>query len=129
MIDTNIAIHLRDGLESVLRKVEAHSDAVALSALSLAELQRGLYKSPALWASRKARLDTILETIPVLPFDAEAAEAYGRIIAQIGWSRGREFDRMIASHAISTHRTLITANVADFRDVPALQFEDWTGDA
>ena len=27
---------------------------------------------------------------------------YGRIIAQCGWVRGRDFDRMIAAHAIST---------------------------
>jgi tRNA(fMet)-specific endonuclease VapC len=129
MIDTNIAIHLRDGLESVLRRIEAHSGAVAISALSLAELQRGLYKSPALWASRKARLDTILRSIPILPFDAEAVEAYGRIVAQIGWSRGREFDRMIAGHALATRRVLVTANTADFADVPGLAIENWVIDA
>ena len=70
LIDTNIAIHLRDGLEPVLDKVAELRDAVAMSALSLAELQRGLYKSPQLWAIRQARLAVILRSIPVLPFDA-----------------------------------------------------------
>ena len=31
LLDTNIAIHLRDGLESVLAKISEHGDAVALS--------------------------------------------------------------------------------------------------
>jgi len=40
--------------------------------------------------------------IPVLPFDAAAAIAYGQIIAQCGWVKGRDYDRMIAAHAVST---------------------------
>jgi tRNA(fMet)-specific endonuclease VapC len=67
-----------------------------------------------------------LRSIPVLPFDATAAEAYGRVIAQIGWVKGRDFDRMIASHAISSGRILVTANTADFADVPGLTIENWT---
>jgi tRNA(fMet)-specific endonuclease VapC len=131
LIDTNIAIHLRDGLESVLAKMTEHRGAVALSALSLAELQRGLHKSPEDQARRRARLATILLSIPVLSFDAAAAEVYGRVIraigcGAIGWVKGRDFDRMIASHAISSGRALVTANSADFRDIPGLRIEDWT---
>jgi tRNA(fMet)-specific endonuclease VapC len=96
-----------------------------MSALSLAELQRGLYKSPQLWAIRQARLAVILRSIPVLPFDAVAAEAYGQVIAQIGWAKGRDFDRMIAAHAISSDRILVTANTTDFADVPGLAIENW----
>lgn len=124
LIDTNIAIHLRDGLEPVLTKMAEHGGAVALSVLSLAELQRGLYKRPENWAIRRARMATMLLSIPVLPFDAIAAEAYGQVVAQIGWVRGRDFDRMIASHAISSRRILVTANTADFLDIPGLRIED-----
>jgi tRNA(fMet)-specific endonuclease VapC len=126
LIDTNIAIHLRDGLEPVLAKMMEHRGAVTLSALSLAELQRGLHKSPADEAHRRARLTTILLSIPVLSFDAAAAEAYARVIGAIGWVKGRDFDRMIASHAISSGRILVTANSAEFRDIPGLRIEDWT---
>ncbi len=38
LIDTNIAIHLRDGSEPILAKMAKHHGNVALSALSLAEL-------------------------------------------------------------------------------------------
>ena len=63
--------------------------------------------------------------LPVLPFDASAAVVYGRIIAQCGWARGRDYDRMIAAHAISSHSILVTNNLADFTDIPGLSTENW----
>jgi len=125
LIDTNIAIHLRDGTEAVLDKFARHRGAVLLSALSLAELQRGLYRDAGLTALRMARLNLLLEDIPVLAFDAVAAEAYGRITAQCGWVKGRDFNRMIAAHAIATASVLISDNIADFRDIPGLKIENW----
>ena len=92
--DTNIAIHARDGTEAVLDKLAAHDGEVLLSALSLAEPQWGVYRDPSLRAIRQARLEALLRGLPVLPFDATAALAYDRIIAQCGWVRGRDFDRM-----------------------------------
>ena len=125
LIDTNIAIHARDGTDAVLDRLAEHDGEVLLSALSLAEMQRGLYKYPADTVIRRMRLEALLKHIPVLPFDAVAAEAYGRIIAQRGWVRGRDYDRMIAGHAISTCSVLVTDNVADFRDIPGLEVENW----
>jgi tRNA(fMet)-specific endonuclease VapC len=66
----------------------------------------------------------VLRDIPVLPFDARAAKAYGEIIAQCGWIKGRDFDRMIAGHALATASVLITDNTGDFRDVPGLAIEN-----
>ena len=125
LIDTNIAIHARDGTESVLEKLAEHDGAVLLSALSLAELQRGLYKNPAYTALRRVRLEVLMEHIPILPFDAAAARIYGHIIAQCGWLKGRDYDRMIAAHAISTGSVLVTNNAADFRDIAGLSIENW----
>jgi tRNA(fMet)-specific endonuclease VapC len=125
LIDTNIAIHARDGTDVVLNKLAEHDGEVLLSALSLAELQRGLHRNPAYAAIRQARLEVLLRGLPVLPFDALAARAYGRIIAECGWARGRDYDRMIAAHAISTRSILVTDNEADFRDIPGLSVENW----
>ena len=125
LIDTNIAIHARDGTDAVLDKLAEHDGAVLLSALSLAELQRGLYKDERETAVRQIRLEILLRHIPVLPFDAAAAIAYGQIIAQCGWVKGRDYDRMIAAHAISTSSVLVTNNGADFRDIPGLSVENW----
>jgi tRNA(fMet)-specific endonuclease VapC len=125
LIDTNIAIHARDGVDAVLEKLAAHEGAVLISALSLAELQRGLYKDTQEGQLRKARLDVLLADIPILPFGEAAAVAYGRIIAQRGWSRRRDFDRMIAAHALATASILVTNNQADFRDIPGLTLANW----
>ena len=125
LIDTNIAIHARDGTDAVLVKLAEHDGAVLLSALSLAELQRGLYKDPGQTAVRQVRLEVLLRHIPVLPFDAEAAVAYGKIIAECGWVKGRDYDRMIAAHAIASASVLVTNNSADFSDIPELSVENW----
>jgi tRNA(fMet)-specific endonuclease VapC len=68
----------------------------------------------------------LLNHIPVLPFDARSAQIYGQIIAQCGWAKGRDFDRMIAAHAIASASVLVTANLSDFKDIPGLQVENWT---
>jgi tRNA(fMet)-specific endonuclease VapC len=125
LIDTNIAIHARDGTDAVLDKLAEYGGEVLLSALSLAELQRGIYRDSNLTAIRQARLEILLRGLPVLPFDAAAAVAYGRIIAQCGWAKGRDYDRMIAAHAISSGCILVTNNEADFRDIPSLSIENW----
>jgi tRNA(fMet)-specific endonuclease VapC len=125
LIDTNIAIHARDGTDAVLDKFIEHDGAVLLSALSLAELERGVFKNPAFTAIRRTRLDILLRHIPVLPFDAAAASVYGQIIAQCGWVRGRDYDRMIAAHAISSGSILVTDNGVDFRDIAGLVIENW----
>ncbi|HVZ68412.1 MAG TPA: PIN domain-containing protein [Rhizomicrobium sp.] len=125
LIDTNIAIHARDGTDAVLEKLAQHDGAILLSALSLAELQRGLYKDPANTAIRRVRLDVLLRHIPVLPFDAAAAGIYGQIIAQCGWAKGRDYDRMIAAHAMATASILVTDNISDFEDIPGLTLENW----
>ncbi len=125
LIDTNIAIDLRDGRESVTKKFELHVGSVMMSALTLAELQRGMFKDAANTVVRQSRLKTVLEYIPVLAFDTAAAEAYGQIIALCGWATGRDFDRMIAAHAISARAVLVTNNAGDFRDIPNLALENW----
>jgi tRNA(fMet)-specific endonuclease VapC len=128
MLDTSIAIHARDSNDAVLDGLAKYAGQVTLSALSLVELQRGLYKNPADTAIRQSRLLLLLQQVPVIAFDAVAAESYGRIIAQCGWVKGRDFDRMIAGHAISTASILVTSNPKDFRDIPGLKIENWTKD-
>lgn len=125
LLDTNIAIEIGNLNEPVLERFLSNAQSTFLSVLCLMELERGITLRPALAAKRRARLDLLLETVPVVTFDKAAAEAYGKLIAQIGWNRSRDFDRMIAAHAISVDCTLVTANLADFHDIPGLKIENW----
>ena len=129
MLDTDIAIYACDGMEAVLEKLEDYSGSVLISALTLAELQRGVYRTKEHTALRLARMGVLLRNIPVLPFDAVSAERYGQIVAQCGWVRSRDFDRMIAAHAIASRSVLVTNNVADFRDIAGLAMENWVRSA
>jgi tRNA(fMet)-specific endonuclease VapC len=126
LLDTNIAIHAQDGTEGVVRRCARHEGALFISALTFAELKRGISLDRENLAIRQIRLADLLRIAPVLPFNEMAANCYGEIIAQLGLSRRRDFDRMIAAHAISTKSILVTNNVADFGDIPGLKIEDWT---
>ena len=125
LLDTSIAIHAGAAHPNVIEKFVENAGVLFTSALVLTELHRGFYKNTIHQDVRRMQLEILLRQVNVLDFDAAAAEAYGRIVAQLGWVKGRDFDRMIAAHAISTRSTLVTANEKDFRDIPGLALENW----
>jgi len=125
ILDTDVAIHMRDGDADVVRKVAALDDAVLISIVTRVELEGGVYREPAHAAVRRARLDVMLRALPCLAFDDAAAERYGAIVAQAGYSRRKLLDRMIAAKALVHGATLVTFNAADFADVPGLKIARW----
>jgi predicted nucleic acid-binding protein len=125
MLDTNVAIHLRDGDRAVTDKVAALQDAILISIVTRVELEGGVYRDPAYAEIRRARLDALLEAIPAIAFDNEAAEAYGSIVASAGYSRRKLLDRMIAAQALVHRATLVTMNPADYADIPELAMVKW----
>lgn len=125
LLDTNVAIHLRDGTDDVIAKVAALQGAVLLSVISRVELEGGVYRDPAEAHLRRRRLDAILDILPVLAFDDAAADAYRAIVEVAGYSRRKLLDRMIAAQALVHRATLVTMNGDDFRDVPGLIILEW----
>ncbi|NDC59202.1 MAG: PIN domain-containing protein [Alphaproteobacteria bacterium] len=121
LIDTDVAIHLRDGDAGVTAKIGALDDAILMSIVTRVELEGGVYRIPAQASVRRARLDVILKAIPALAFDADAADAYSAIVAHAGYSRRKLLDRMIAAQALVHRSTLVTLNGADYTDVPNLK--------
>jgi predicted nucleic acid-binding protein len=93
---------------------------VAISVITLAELCAG--PSATTDASERARRqDRLQRTEAVfdpLPFDVEAARAYGRVYAAVleqGRKPRRRFaDMLIASTALATQLPLVTRNAGDF---------------
>ena len=129
MIDTNVAIHVRDGDTLILDRMIELDRLPVISIVTRIELEGGISRNPAMAAKRRSLLDRMLETIAVLPFGDEEAAAYGVIVATVGYGRRRVLDRMIAAQAIVAEATLITINGADFRDVPGLKLQVWENPA
>jgi predicted nucleic acid-binding protein len=125
LLDTNVAIHLRDGDKTVTSQVAALEGAILLSVISRVELEGGVYRDPAQAGIRRPRLDAMLAALPVLAFDDTAADAYRQIVEAVGYSRRKLLDRMIAAQALVHRATLVTLNASDFRDVPGLELLSW----
>ena len=125
LIDTNVAIRLRDGDAVIAKQVAALDDAIVMSIVTRVELEGGVYRSPADAPLRRARLDTLLSAIPVLAFDDAAATMYGAIVASVGYSRRKLLDRMIAAQARVHRATLVTMNADDYSDIVGLNVLAW----
>jgi predicted nucleic acid-binding protein len=99
---------------------EVLPDQVAMSAVTLAELAAGPMATAdiAERARRQDRLQRAESAFDPLPFDVEAARAYGRIYAAVrgqGRSpRRRLVDLFIASVALANGLPVVTRNGADF---------------
>jgi predicted nucleic acid-binding protein len=91
-----------------------------ISSITLAELAAGPHATtdPAVRAVRQARLQWVEATFDPLPFDADAARAYG-VIYSLVLSQGRKprkrlADLLIASIAAANSLPLLTRNPTDF---------------
>ncbi|MFM2036049.1 MAG: hypothetical protein RL459_1314 [Pseudomonadota bacterium] len=128
MLDTNICIYLMKHQPPEVRDrfAACFVGDVVISAITLAELEYGITCSqPARQVTNKMALESLLEDIPVAPFDAGAARAYGPIRAA-NRDRSRDaLDKLIASHAVALDVTLVTNNEADFVNYPGLLVENW----
>lgn len=126
IIDTNIAIHLRDGDEAVINRLERLPSQPMISVATHVELEGGVYSSATDAGRRRDRLELLLGSIKVLPFSSAEARIYSRIVAAQGFSRRMIIDRMIAATAIVADATLITANAVDFDGIDDLRLESWS---
>jgi predicted nucleic acid-binding protein len=106
-----------------LEKIPATSlpTEVAISAITLAELAAGPHATsdPEERSRRQDRLQRVEAAFDPLPFDADAARAYGRVSSAVfsagGKTRGaRAVDLLIAAAACAAQLPLYTRNPADF---------------
>jgi predicted nucleic acid-binding protein len=94
---------------------------MAVSAITFAELTAGPHATEDLEerARRQDQLQRVQRTFDPIPFDADAAQAYGRIFASVV-ARGRKargrraIDLLIAATALASDMPLYTCNPADF---------------
>lgn len=129
LLDTNICIALiRQKSPSILHRLtQLPLTEVAVSALTVAELHYGVETSAHPAQNRRA-LEYFLLPLTILPFDAQAAVAYGQIRATLegqGMPIGA-IDLLLAAQAIRRQMIMVTNNVREFVRVPGLSVEDWS---
>ncbi len=128
MLDTNICIYLLKGQpQKVFDRLalQDHGN-VVMSCLTLAELRHGVEMQPTnLRKSDDAALKSLLQEIPALAFDADAAQAFGVLASAGKLKRNQAVDNLIAAHAVSRNAVLVTNNEKDFKGYPGLTVENW----
>lgn len=114
LLDTSVVIDFPAAL------VAEVADEVALSAVTIGELQYGVTAAPDPLTQmyRRRRVQATLDRFEVLSFDVEAAEYYGMLAALVRQHgrnpRPRRMDLQIAATAARHGLMLLTRNGKDF---------------
>ena len=126
MLDTNMCIYLmKNQPERVAKRfAECFVGDVVMSAITYAELEYGVAVC-ANPAKERRTLATLTEDIPVAPFDAAAAVAYGPIREATRERKKDHLDTLIAAHAVALDVVLVTNNTKDFASYPGVKLENW----
>ena len=121
LLDTNTVMLLPR-----LRDPEVLPDAPLISAITLAELSVGplVAANETERAARLAHLQQAEADFEPLPFDADAARAFGQVAASLRRAgrkpSARACDAMIAAIAIANELPLYTCNPSDFAGIDGL---------
>ena len=126
LLDTSVAIHLRDRTPSIQARLVQVDQPLVLSIIGRVELENGVYREADKAASRRRALDALVMNLRTLDFAGAELTAYCQIVEALGYSRRRVTDRMIAATAIANGMTLATTNAQDVSDIPGLVIEDWS---
>ena len=76
LLDTSLAILVRDDAPGAVARVAALGAPTKLSVVVRVELEGGVQRRPELARQRRARLDRLLQTFEVVPFDDACAEVH-----------------------------------------------------
>jgi tRNA(fMet)-specific endonuclease VapC len=112
----------------ILRRLRQHDGEVALAAPVWHELRFGLERLPP--SKKRQKVEDFLRTLeelPVLPYDAAAAEWHARERARLE-SIGKTppfLDGQIAAVAGANRLIVVTSNVKDFKIFDGIGIEDW----
>ena len=132
LLDTNaISEPLRPAPNGhMLRRIEKNEGQIAIAAIVWHELLYGcrrLPKSKRRDAIEQYLFDVVRPTMPILPYDAQAAQWHAAERARLAQAgRPPSFaDGQIAAIAAVNNLTLVTANLSDFADFRELKTINW----
>ena len=125
LLDTNFLIDVERDV-TVLDQAIDDDDDVAIAAVSVAELLVGveLAKSKRQRSAREDFVAEVLDVVDVISYDTQIARSHARLLVAVrsaGRPRGAH-DLIIAATAHATARTVVTADVTAFADLPGVAF-------
>ena len=121
LLDTSSVIALQQLADPDVIPAQPEISTITLAELSVGPLIAATRKEQAI---RQAHLQRAEADFEPLPFDENAARAFGQVAASLRRagrkSTARTFDAMIAAVAISNALPLYTCNPGDFRGIDSL---------
>jgi len=129
LLDTNIVSYFIKGInDGLVTRMERGFKAqnIAISAVTRAELRFGMEMMDAK-DKRRTRITLLLNDLPALPWNSDAADLFGEIKARLQ-RQGKpigEFDTQIGAHALAEGLILVTHNTRHFERIAGLKLEDW----
>lgn len=122
ILDTTVLVSAerrRASLDSVI----GDDDDIAIAAITAAELLVGVQLAGARHRGRRAAfVDAVLALVPVESYDLDVARTHAELLAHVrraGRARGAH-DLIIAATALSSGRTVVTADASGFDELPGV---------
>jgi tRNA(fMet)-specific endonuclease VapC len=127
ILDTNICIYIiKNKFVSIASKInQIGFDEIAVSSITIAELEYGVANSSQSEKSKEALLQFLLP-FEILDFDPESAMYYGKIRKDLKKNLIGTMDMLIASIAMANNLIVVTNNEKEFKRIPGLKIENWT---
>jgi tRNA(fMet)-specific endonuclease VapC len=127
LLDTSILSHLIRQPQGVVaaRIAEVGEANVLTSVIVACELRYGAAKRRSRRLTRQVEAVLGVMTVRALESDVERVYASIRVALEKNGTPIGAHDMLIAAHARALDAVCVTDNVAEFRRVPALRFENW----
>ncbi|HEY3380772.1 MAG TPA: type II toxin-antitoxin system VapC family toxin [Vicinamibacterales bacterium] len=130
LLDTCVVSDFVRGDQPVLSRIQATApSAIAVSAITVLEVEYGLALRPALARRLRAVVTAFFDAVTVLPLEREDALQAAALRADLkrkGLPVGA-YDLLIGATALRRGLTLVTSNTAEFRHIGDLALVDWRG--
>ena len=125
LVDSDVLIDLLAERPDTLELLsQLAPEGLAMSMITYLEVYEGTLRTPQP-EKTQARLRTLLQEIPVLPFSFALAERCAHLRDRLRRAgkrvRSRAFDVLVAATALEHNLTLVTRNTEDYDDIPELK--------
>lgn len=130
LLDTNVLSGVARGRDRSLieRFRTTPIEEMAISTLTLMEIEFGLHNNPLINAQRGELMRQLLHEITSLPFDNAAASVAAAELLRLRRSGTMigPYDLLIAATAFAQGLIMVTANVGEFARLDQLEVENWS---